>query len=194
MITANQRVKAEAIQDAAAQDKAAQIRLVAGPGTGKSFAIEKRVCWLLSKGIVAKKICVVSFTRAASLDLRNRIHGYASEPGFQEIANVKVTTLHSLALRLLRKAGQLDVYPVDPLVLDNWEVENIFDEEFGAAYKIGERRREEIRRDHEALWSTGTFDPINYIPPEPPIKQIEREQFIAFHGPRSRTYACVLPG
>ena len=41
---------AVAIQSAAAHDGSQQIRLVAGPGTGKSFSIEERVCWLLGQG------------------------------------------------------------------------------------------------------------------------------------------------
>ncbi len=59
---------------------------------------------------------------------------------------------------------------------------------------IGKRRREEIRREHEAFWNTGTWAPPNYIPPDPPITDAERASFTAFHGPRTQTYSCVLPG
>ena len=41
---------AQVVQDAAAHSTAAQVRLVAGPGTGKSSTIEERVCWLLREG------------------------------------------------------------------------------------------------------------------------------------------------
>src|SRR5206468_5839721 len=50
--------------------------------------------------------------------------------GFESASQVRVTTLHSLALRLLRAAGMLEAFPADPLVLDKWEVENVFDKEF----------------------------------------------------------------
>jgi flagellar biosynthesis/type III secretory pathway ATPase len=48
-ITAQQQQGSQAIQHTAAHDGAQQVRLVAGPGTGKSFCIEERVLWLLQK-------------------------------------------------------------------------------------------------------------------------------------------------
>jgi DNA helicase-2/ATP-dependent DNA helicase PcrA len=105
-----------------------------------------------------------------------------------------VSTLHSLALRTLRAAGLLTAYPSDPLVMDTWEVETIFDGEFGHVQRIGSTRCKDIRREHEAFWSTGRWDPPNYIPPNPPIYDAERSQFRTFHGPRTQTYSCVLPG
>ena len=106
---------------------------------------------------------------------------------------MRVSTLHSLALRLLRAAGLLH-YPADPLVLDNWELESIFDAEFGISHGVGKKRREEIRREHEAFWSTGQWNPPNYIPAVPPITPAERAAFNAHHGPRTQAYSCVLPG
>lgn len=192
-ITPQQVQAAEAVQRAAAHDGSQQVRLVAGPGTGKSFSIEERVCWLLSQGVHARSVAVVSFTRASSVELRTRIHAYCANRNQQNGADVRVSTLHSLALRMLKTANLLH-YPADPLVLDSWELENVFDAEFGHANGLGKKRREEIRREHEAFWSTGVWAPPNYIPPEPPISQAERAAFGAFHGPRTQAYSCVLPG
>jgi UvrD/REP helicase N-terminal domain len=58
-ITPQQIQAAQATQRAAAHDGSPQIRLVAGPGTGKSFSIEERVCWLLGQGIQPRSITVV---------------------------------------------------------------------------------------------------------------------------------------
>jgi DNA helicase II / ATP-dependent DNA helicase PcrA len=192
-ITPQQVLAAQAIQQAAAHDNSAQIRLVAGPGTGKSFSIEERALWLLQQGTDPARLAVVSFTRASSRELRDRIQRYCLQRGQQNGNQVAVSTLHSLALRMLRRAGLLQ-YPANPLVLDSWEVENIFDAEFGHVQQLGKRRTEEIRREHEALWSTGQRNPAGYAPPEPPITDLERNAFIAFHGPTTQTYACVLPG
>src|SRR6266404_9055773 len=181
-ITPQQIQAAEATQRAAAHDASQQIRLVAGPGTGKSFSIEERVCWLLGQGIQPIGITVVSFTRASSVELRSRIHAYCAGHGQHNGANVRVSTLHSLALRMLKAANLLH-YPADPLVLDSWELENVFDAEFGHANRWGTTRREEIRRELEAFWSTGQLAPPNYIPPDPPITDAERAAFNAFHGP-----------
>ncbi len=193
-ITAAQISAAQARQHAAAHDASPQVRVVAGTGTGKSFAIEERVRWLLAQGVAPEAICAVSFTRASALDLRRRIQEYCTRNGQPTVTRVRVSTLHSLALRTLRAAGLLTAYPADPLVLDTWELENIFEAEFGQAYGIRGSRCEEIRREHEAFWSTGQWGPPNYIPPNPPISAGERSQFQAFHPPRTQTYSCVLPG
>jgi DNA helicase II / ATP-dependent DNA helicase PcrA len=192
-VTNAQIQSAKAIQDTAAHDSSAQVRLVAGPGTGKSFSIEERVCWLLRQGVQPGTAAVVSFTRASSRELRDRVQAYCLTQNQAGGDQVRVSTLHSLALGILRAAGLLQ-YPADPLVLDNWELENIFDAEFGDAQNLGKKRREEIRREHEAFWSTGVWMPPNYIPPDPPISQAERTAFITFHGPRTQLYSCVLPG
>ncbi|MBN1833426.1 MAG: ATP-dependent helicase [Deltaproteobacteria bacterium] len=192
-ITPQQIQAAQNLQHAAAHDTSDQVRLVAGPGTGKSFAIEERVYWLLSNGVNPHRIFVVSFTRASSRDLRDRIAEYCSTRGMQTGQSVSVTTLHSLALRALRAAGLL-TYASDPTVMDRWELKNIFDAEFSDSTKIRPSRCKEIRRHHEAFWSTGHWGPPNYVPPNPPISQNERNTFGQFHHPRTQTYSCVLPG
>ena len=171
------------------------MRVIAGPGTGKSFTIEDRVVSLVESGVDARRILGVSFTRASAFDLQARVRR-ACERAEHERAYVTVSTLHSLALRSLRAAGILAAYPVDPLVLDQWELQNLFDEEFGKVAGIGSiPRRREIREDHEAFWSTGSHDRRpSQSPPEPPISEGERGQFRQFHRPRTQLYACVLPG
>jgi DNA helicase-2/ATP-dependent DNA helicase PcrA len=193
-LTRAQIQAAQAVQHTAARDPAQQVRVVAGPGTGKSSAIEERVRWLLSQGVLPAAIYAVSFTRASALDLRQRIHAYCAQNGQSAANQVRVSTLHSLALRTLRSAGLLTAYPADPLVMDGWELETVFDAEFGHVSGIGKKRRERIRLEHEAFWSTGQWLPPNYVAPSPAITGIERAQFAAFHGPRTQSYSCVLPG
>jgi DNA helicase II / ATP-dependent DNA helicase PcrA len=194
-IPANYIAAAEAVQRAAASAPEAQVRLIAGPGTGKSSAIERRVCWLLEHGVASDEIYAVSFTRASARDLQERIIDYCQSHEQENAGQVRVSTLHSLALRMLRAAGLLTRYAVDPLVLDNWELENVFDAEFGVASSIRSKtRREQIRYYHEAYWSTGIWHPPNYLPPDPPISQAESNLFLTFHGPRTQLYSCVLPG
>ena len=192
-ITQQQIQAAANHQHTAAHDRNNQVRLIAGPGTGKSFTIEERVYWLLRNHVPASRIFVVSFTRASSRDLKSRIENYCHNRNIQTANSVSVTTLHSLALRILRSAGLLN-YPSNPMVMDNWELKEIFDYEFSRESGIRTKRCGEIRQYHEAFWSTGQWGSPNYIPPNPSISQNERNNFTNFHYPRTQTYSCVLPG
>jgi len=160
------------------------------------------VYWLLNRKVSPENIYVISFTRASTLDLRNKIRRYCHDRGQHAVDQISVSTLHSLALRALRTAGLL-TYPSDPLVLDDWELKNVFDKEFSCAsgYNPGQitngyapGRCEDIRRDYEAFCGTGNWSPPNYIPPNPPITLDERTDYQQFHTPRTQTYSCVLPG
>jgi DNA helicase-2/ATP-dependent DNA helicase PcrA len=187
--------QAQVRQHNAAHDQSAAVRLVAGPGTGKSASIEERFFWLLGSGVHPRHIYGVSFTRAASKDLHLRATIYCNSKGaILGVDELRVTTLHALALTVLQKANQLGGYPVRPLVLDDWEVTNIFDAEFVAATGYGGERSEQIRREHEAFWNTGQWNPANYLQPNPPITAQERQAFNQFHQPTTQIYAFVLPG
>jgi len=180
-------------QRAAATDPSPHVRVMAGPGTGKSQTIEQRVCWLVEGGADPGRIVVVSFTRASAEDLRARVAKACSEANLDPA--VRVGTLHSFALRALRAAGRLKAYPADPAVLQRWEVDHIFDAEFGETAGVGSLpRRRLIRADHEAFWQTGEHTPPQVTPPDPPISEDERNGFRTFHGPRTQLYSCVLPG
>jgi DNA helicase-2/ATP-dependent DNA helicase PcrA len=185
---------AVAAQEGAAHDTSDHVRVVAGPGTGKSATIEERVCWLLENGVDASGIVAVSFTRLAARDLAARIDRARIKRGCGD-GQIVASTLHSLALRALRRANVLSMYPADPVVLQQWETRNVFEAEYGEAAGVARiTRREQIRRHWEAFWSTGEFEPPNIVPPDPPITDDERESFNRFHRPRTHVYACVLPG
>lgn len=190
-----QIAQAADVQKIAAHDDAAHVRVVAGPGTGKSATIEARVCWLLEQGVNAGSIVAISFTRAAADDLGKRVVAACENAGVAGSEPVVVSTLHALALRALRQSGALGAYPADPVVLQRWELREIFEAEFGQVCGVASiTRREEIRRDHEAFWCTGGFDPESLVPPDPPISDGERQRFRGFHQPTTQLYSCVLPG
>ena len=67
-----------------------QIRVVAGPGTGKSFAMKRRIARLLENGVNPRAILPVTFTRVAAEDLHRELVGMDT-PGCEELEGV---TLH----------------------------------------------------------------------------------------------------
>ncbi len=201
-ITEEKKCEAEQNQDRVAKDTSSNIRLIAGPGTGKTSVIEKRVLWLLKNGVLSSNIFIISFTRASSLDLNKRIIDFCKNNGRIDVDKVNVSTLHSLVLRILRKANLL-TYPGKISILDDWEIKNIFDKEFSvySGYKNGKQiggytrsRCEDIRLDYEAFCGTETYEPANYILPNPPITQKERDDYQRFHNSRTNVYSCLLPG
>ncbi|MDB4177617.1 UvrD-helicase domain-containing protein, partial [Schleiferiaceae bacterium] len=80
------------------------IRAVAGPGSGKSFAINKRILRLLESGVSPDNILAITFTRTAAHDLKSEI----SSLGIEGAEQVHTRTVHSHALRILMKDGVLD--------------------------------------------------------------------------------------
>jgi len=104
---------------------------------------------------------------------------------------VRVSTLHALALRILRSANLLAaLYPHDPVVLDDWERKIIFDLELANTLGCTPTRAGDVRLAHDAAWQTLNPAFIN----QPAITVAERTGFTAFHATRANLYSCVLPG
>ncbi|HPO65482.1 MAG TPA: ATP-dependent helicase [Bacteroidales bacterium] len=190
-ITQQQKAQAEQRQWAAARDSAPQVRLVAGPGTGKSYTIEKRVADLLTNGATPGNVYVISFTRATCAELTERIRAFCSTlPCANAATQVRISTMHSLALRILRRANLLTSYPSTPIMLDDWEQTNVYDREFAGILGCTPSRAAEIRLAHDAQWQTLNPQYVN----QAQITPAEVQGFNAFHSARTNLYCCVLPG
>lgn len=76
------------------------VLIEAGPGSGKTTVLTWRIVYLLSvRGVQADKIAVVTFTNAAADELKERI---ARIVGNGRGDAIQASTIHSMALRLLR--------------------------------------------------------------------------------------------
>ena len=73
------------------------IRVLAGPGTGKTFALMRRVARLLQGGAMANRILVCTFTRTAASDLE----GELGRLGVDGADAVRAGTLHAFCFGLL---------------------------------------------------------------------------------------------
>src|SRR5580658_2709647 len=79
------------------------LRVVTGPGTGKTFALMRHITRLLEEGVPPAEILAVTFTRTATNDLVDKIATLGA-PGANQVA---AKTLHSLSFGLLSKAAVL---------------------------------------------------------------------------------------
>lgn len=190
-ITVAQKQAADQKQWAAAQEPARQVRLVAGPGTGKTGTIEKRVANLLNNGVAPETVFVISFTRATCAELRLRIAKFCSSQPCAALAEkIRVSTMHSLALSILRRANLLNSYPGNPMLLDEWEQRIVYDQELASVLGCSHRRASEIRLAYEAQWQTLSPQSIA----QAKITPVEVQGFKIFHASRTNLYSCVLPG
>lgn len=94
----NTNLTGTALEIAKADEK--RLRVVAGPGTGKSFALRRRIARLLEQGQDPDRILVVTFTRNAAASLIQDL----IELKVVGCKRIHVSTLHAHCLSLLRKA------------------------------------------------------------------------------------------
>ena len=84
---------------AIASSDADNIIVLAGPGTGKSFSMKRRVARLLEEGVKPEQILAVTFTNVAVDDMHQELVGM-SVAGADKL---QAQTLHSLALSILSR-------------------------------------------------------------------------------------------
>jgi len=101
-------------------------RLLAGPGTGKTRVLTRRVLYLVQeRGVDPANIMVLTFTRAARAELKRRI---AQELG-EDADRIIISTLHSYALRMLLQYGAGDRLPTPIRIADDFEERYIIEED-----------------------------------------------------------------
>ena len=71
---------------------------MAGPGTGKTFAMKRRIARLIEiDDVPPNRVLAVTFTRTAAADLKRELHALEI-PGCE---NIRAGTLHSFCFSLL---------------------------------------------------------------------------------------------
>lgn len=122
-------------------------RVVAGPGTGKSFALKRRVAKLLEEGADPKRILPVTFTNVAAEDLQREML-QIGVPGCEKIRG---STLHALCMRILSRENVLDVVGRKPRPLNQFEIEPLL---YDLSTEFGDKRARKRRiRAYEAAWA-----------------------------------------
>ena len=143
-------------QKKAAEHSGTHARLLAGPGTGKTLTLTRRICFLVTeRNISAESILALTFTRAATRELLQRV---TIELG--EDKSPRISTLHSFALRqLLKNASSITALPQPLRIADDWEERNVVLEDLKAILKL--QRIDDVRERLNRLsadWQTLTAD------------------------------------
>src|ERR1700690_2264372 len=81
-------------QRGAADFGAGPLRVIAGPGTGKTTTLTARVDTLLGRGLVPERILLLTFTRRAAREIVSRVRALRGAPQSRRVSG---GTFHSVA-------------------------------------------------------------------------------------------------
>jgi DNA helicase II / ATP-dependent DNA helicase PcrA len=130
-----------------ASDRSESIRVVAGPGTGKSFGLKRRVARLLETGVSPARILPVTFTNVAAEDLQREML-QIGVPGCEAIRG---STLHALGMKILGRRNVLEATGRIARPLNRFEMEPLL---YDLSPNFGNKRDRNKRiRAYEAAWA-----------------------------------------
>lgn len=123
------------------------MRVLAGPGTGKSYALQRRVMRLLEEGKSPERILAVTFTNVAADALKKDL----SSIGIEGAETVRARTLHSLCFEILRNERVFEITNRIPRPLMDFE-ENILLEDLMKDFG-GKRKTEKLLLAYESAFA-----------------------------------------
>jgi DNA helicase-2/ATP-dependent DNA helicase PcrA len=111
-------------QERAAAHRGSAFQLQAGPGTGKTRTLEKRVRSLLDEGVDPAAILVLTFSNRAAGELSTRLSSAMSEAG----SRIWIGTFHAFGLDLVRRHHNLLGLSPDPTLFDRSDAIEVLEE------------------------------------------------------------------
>jgi DNA helicase-2/ATP-dependent DNA helicase PcrA len=100
------------------------LRVLAGPGTGKTTTLSARVEFLLEQGIAPERILLLTFTRRSARDIIGRVRALRRD---QQVQRVAGGTFHSVAHHTLRRHHAALGLPEGFGVLDQGDSADLLD-------------------------------------------------------------------
>lgn len=153
-------------QRAAASHTGSHARLLAGPGTGKTVTITRRLAKLiLDDGVLPENILAVAFTRINAFDLRRTLENELEGSG---VSVPRVSTLHSYALRqLLRNAPLVTTLPQPLRIADDYEEKTIIRQDLRSELNLTDRQIKGKFADLSSDWESLAVERDDYQPADP---------------------------
>ena len=111
-------------QDRAAAHTGSAFQLQAGPGTGKTSTVVKKVVNLIQSGVDPSSILILTFSNRAAGELSERIT--AAVPDHS--GRIWIGTLHAFGLDLLRRYHDRLGLPADPQLFDRSDAIEVLEE------------------------------------------------------------------
>lgn len=143
-------------QRAVASHVGSHARVLAGPGTGKTYVMARRIAYLVAeRHVLPTAILALTFTRHAAAELRQRVTGLVDA-----VPGPRVSTVHSYALRqLLRNWRLVSGGLPEPLrIADDFEERYIVIEDLKAMLGRNVSQTEQSLHLLSADWETLNAD------------------------------------
>lgn len=141
----------------------------AGPGTGKSFAIKRRVMRLLQEGVDPESIFACTFTNVAANDLKKTV----LETEMSKANKVLVGTIHSFCFKILSHNSEFVRTHRQPRPLLDYELHFLCEDLKGGHFGNKKSVERRIKR-FEAAWATRENE-IPGWPTDPVDKEFQVE-------------------
>jgi DNA helicase II / ATP-dependent DNA helicase PcrA len=130
------------------------VHVLAGPGTGKTFAMMRRIARLLEEGGTPDQILAVSFTRTAARDLTHQLAAL----GVLGAEDVRASTLHALCYGILQQQAVFEVTGRIPRALLSPELAGMLNDLAGSFG--GKRKVKSLLEAYEAGWARLQHDVV----------------------------------
>ncbi|MEP7240055.1 MAG: UvrD-helicase domain-containing protein [Devosia sp.] len=114
----------DAAQDRAVAHRGSPFQLQAGPGTGKTRTLVKRIVALIEEGAAPASILVLTFSNRAAGELAERVAGVLPD----QAPRIWIGTFHSFGLDLLRRHGDQLGLSNDPGLFDRSDAIAVLEE------------------------------------------------------------------
>lgn len=173
----NEGLEGQSLEIAASPES--PLRVVAGPGTGKTFALLRRLARLLEQGQAPQRVLLVTFTRVAADDLQRELNRL----GLPQGEHVTKGTLHSLCFSILNRRHVLAITQRVPRPLLRFEERYMLEDlaSYGDFGTIHQRRR--TLKLFEAAWArTQDQQPGWPNTPTEQAFQAQLDEWLRFHG------------
>lgn len=130
--------------------------LLAGPGTGKTRSLTRRIVYLITEERISpSSIIALTFTRAAAAELRNRVQSKLGE----DYDLPHISTLHSFALSTILRQFSGTRLPQPIRIADDFEERYIIQEEIKRVLDINNIREiRDLMNQLSANWERLTAD------------------------------------
>lgn len=130
-----------------ARDPRTPIHVFAGPGTGKTFAMVRRIARILEEHHESESILAVTFTRTAAADLKEQLESL----GLNASTRIKASTLHALCFSILAEESVFEFTHRIPRPLLSHELNYLV---FDLSNRFGGRTRVTgLLKAYEAAWA-----------------------------------------